>query len=214
LALVMTWNCGIAFAEDEEDLPWDTRILRQFMKDLGLQRDGPPIEFRERAPLVVPPSRTLPPPQDERTVTTSPAWPKDPDVQKRRQATTSNKKRLERTSTEVMEAEARPLPRSELDKGRIPPGTQPTTGSPSPEESARPMQPKELGAKSIFSGMFSSFSNKGETGAFTGEPVRESLTAPPPGYQTPSPSQPYGVGATVDKPQVTKPEDRITGYER
>jgi hypothetical protein len=29
---------------------------------------------------------------------------------------------------------------------------------------------------------------------FTGEPPRVSLTAPPPGYQTPSPEQPYGVG--------------------
>ena len=29
---------------------------------------------------------------------------------------------------------------------------------------------------------------------FTGEPPRTALTDPPPGYQTPSPEQPYGVG--------------------
>jgi len=29
---------------------------------------------------------------------------------------------------------------------------------------------------------------------FTGEPKRTDLTAPPPGYQTPSPDQPYGPG--------------------
>ena len=34
-----------------------------------------------------------------------------------------------------------------------------------------------------------------EVAKFTGEPPRASLTAPPPGYQTPSPDQPYGVNA-------------------
>src|SRR5262245_63018847 len=50
------------------------------MKDLGLRRDGEGIDFRERAPLVVPPSRNLPPPQDGTPVTANPAWPKDPDA--------------------------------------------------------------------------------------------------------------------------------------
>ena len=36
--------------------------------------------------------------------------------------------------------------------------------------------------------------NKEETVKFTGEPPRTSLTDPPPGYQTPSPDQPYGAG--------------------
>ena len=34
---------------------------------------------------------------------------------------------------------------------------------------------------------------KEEYGTFTGEPPRVSLTDPPPGYQTPSPDQPYGI---------------------
>jgi hypothetical protein len=34
---------------------------------------------------------------------------------------------------------------------------------------------------------------KEEYGTFTGEPPRASLTDPPPGYQTPSPDQPYGI---------------------
>ena len=29
---------------------------------------------------------------------------------------------------------------------------------------------------------------------FNSEPPRASMTAPPPGYQTPSPEQPYGLG--------------------
>jgi hypothetical protein len=34
-----------------------------------------------------------------------------------------------------------------------------------------------------------------EKATFTGEPTRGSLTQPPPGYQTPSPNQPYAAGA-------------------
>src|SRR6266496_161416 len=58
-------------ADDEENVPLDTKILRQFMKDWGLRRDGESdvgIDYRERAPLVVPPSRNLPRPQNEATV--------------------------------------------------------------------------------------------------------------------------------------------------
>ena len=36
--------------------------------------------------------------------------------------------------------------------------------------------------------------NKTETAPFKGEPTRESLTQPPPGYQTPSPNYAYGTG--------------------
>jgi hypothetical protein len=73
-------------------VPLDTKLMRQFLKDLGLRRDGEGIDYRERAPLVVPPSRNLPPPQSEASVTANPAWPKDPDVQQRNVAAT--KKRL------------------------------------------------------------------------------------------------------------------------
>ena len=44
---------------------------------------------------------------------------------------------------------------------------------------------------------------------FTGEPPRASLTEPPPGYQTPSPDQPYGLEqeTTQYRPNVPTPED-------
>ena len=71
-------------AAEDEDVPLDTKLMRQFLKDLGLRRDGEGIDYRERAPLVVPPSRNLPPPQSEASVTANPAWPKDPDAQQRK----------------------------------------------------------------------------------------------------------------------------------
>ena len=50
-----------------------------------------------------------------------------------------------------------------------------------------------------------------EVGTFTTEPPRTSLIAPPAGYQTPSPAQPYGF---VKRPEYQKPmktEDLVVG---
>jgi hypothetical protein len=91
-------------------------------------------------------------------------------------------------------------------------GTSASAGSPqNPDESARAMRPSELGSKSFFSDIFSSFSDKGETGTFNGEPARESLTAPPAGYQTPSPAQPYGLAPKNAKGKAATVEDRAEG---
>jgi hypothetical protein len=217
LALTLSWGTSaLAQSAEDEDLPLDTKILRQFLKDLGLRRDGEPaVEYRERAPLVVPPSRALPPPRSEGAVANNPAWPKDPDVTQRK-VEAARKKAVARSASEAMIEDGRPLKPSELEKGRVAAGGASTTRAPTPEESARPMRPSELGAsKGIFSGMFSSFkSDKGETAEFSAEPTRESLTAPPPGYQTPSSSHPYGLGPKTDKPTAAKIEDRATGPGR
>ena len=69
-----TSACAQSAAEDEE-VPLDTKLMRQFLKDLGLRRDGEGIDYRERAPLVVPPSRNLPPPSDQPAPTAE--WPKN-----------------------------------------------------------------------------------------------------------------------------------------
>jgi hypothetical protein len=211
LAAAMALGTSGAFAADnEEEIPLDTKLFRQLMKDLGLRRDGEGIDYRERAPLVVPPSRNLPPPQSEAPVSANPAWPKDPDVTQRK-AAAAKKKEPSRTAAETMEAEGRPLSREELDKGKT---TGPVGGSASPEEAGRAMKPSELGGKSFFKDIFSSFSSEAETGTFTGEPARENLTAPPAGYQTPSPDQPYGVGPKNQKAKAMTVEDRAQGYTR
>jgi hypothetical protein len=215
LTMLPAWSGGgVAWAADEEeDVPLDTKLLRQFLKDLGLQRDGSGIEYRERAPLVVPPNRNLlPPPQSEAAITSNPAWPKDPDV-KQRSIDAVKRKQPNRTAAEAMEADARPLSRSELERGRIAAGSTPSS-SPTPEQSARPMQPSELGGKNIFSNMFSSFKNEGETATFSGEPPRTSLTEPPPGYMTPSPNQRYGLGPATNQSKPITLEDRVAGPTR
>lgn len=214
ITLAMVLGVGGARAEDDdENVPLDTKLWRQFMKDLGLQRDGEAmIDYRERAPLVVPPSRDLPPPQTEAAVTADPAWPRDPDV-KRRKAAAVKKKQPYQTAAEAMEAEGKPISRSELDRGKVAAGTA-SSGSNGPEEGGRPLRPWELGGKNLFSDMFSTFSDKGETGTFTGEPVRDNLTAPPTGYQTPSPDQPYGIGPKNEKKKALTLEQRTAGETR
>jgi hypothetical protein len=202
---------ALAQSADEEDLPLETKIFRRFMKDLGMQRDGDQIEYRERAPLVVPPSRNLPPPQAGTVSSNNPAWPKDPELlQQKREAAVGTR----RKTTSAAEAEledARVLRPNELYAGRTAPGT-PTATPKTPEESARALRPSELGSKGLFSGLFSTFGGS-DTAQFTGEPPRENLTAPPAGYQTPSPNQPYGITASK-KGQRVKPatlESRAVG---
>ncbi|MFL6797601.1 MAG: hypothetical protein ACJ8F3_09350 [Xanthobacteraceae bacterium] len=215
LALMLNWQSGaLAQSAEDEELPADTRIMRQFLKDLGLQRDEPDVDFRERAPLVVPPTRTLPPPRSEGSVANNPAWPKDPDVAKRK-VEAARSKAVAKSAAEAMINEGRPLSPSELEKGRVATGSVSTTRPQTPEESARPMTPEQLGTKkNIFSGMFSTFVEKDESAEFTGEPKRDSLTAPPPGYQTPSPSQPYGISPKKEQPKAANIEDRATSYSR
>ena len=83
------------------------------------------------------------------------------------------------------------------------------------EDSARPMSPAELGAKKLWNGIFSSFAPaKAESAEFKGEPPRGSMTAPPAGYQTPSPNQAYGLGVPRDTYKPSKLEDRLEGQRQ
>ena len=60
--------------------------------------------------------------------------------------------------------------------------------------------------KNLFSGIFKS---KNEYATFTGEPSRQTLTDPPPGYLTPSPDQPYGVGQAPSNYKVKSLGERV-----
>ncbi len=62
-----------------------------------------------------------------------------------------------------------------------------TVSAPGVPEQSEPVNPPK---KNLFS--FDWF-KKEQYATFTGEPPRASLTDPPPGYQTPSPDQPYGI---------------------
>ena len=179
----------------DDDVPLDTKIFRNIMSSLGLKRaDEAGITYEERPPLVIPSDHSLPPPQKAGAAINNPAWPKDPDVAR---AKLEKKKRESALgTTEQMEHEGTPLRPDELTPGRknIPRVrhanvTNPSIGS----DGTTRLSPSELGYKGGLFGLM--FGRKGEDEAsaqFTGEPPRVSLTEPPPGYQTPSPNQPYG----------------------
>jgi hypothetical protein len=210
LVLAMAWGSAGAWAQDAEELPADTRFFRKLLKEFGMQLGDQPVEFRERAPLVVPPSRDLPPPQNGDLIARNPAWPKDPDVRRRNEAvTTAAQKARLRGAAEASEEEGRALRPNELEVGRLARGsTEPIQNA---DESARPLMPSALGTK----GLLDLFSSKPEKPVeFTEEPPRTSLTEPPPGYQTPSTAQSYGPGqARYERAKRSTLEDRAVGTD-
>ncbi len=200
VAAVMAWSP--ARAGDGGDTAPDVKFLQNLLEGLGLQRPdvgNNGINYQERSPLVVPPDRSLPPPETA-SATVNPNWPIDPEV-KRAKALKAARQAKGMSDTAEMEHEANPLRPDELEKGRRVNSPR-DAGAMSPEDSAKPFKPSELGYKG---GIFGSLFGKGESeqGArFTGEPPRTSLTEPPPGYQTPSPNQPYALGKEISRPKA------------
>ena len=90
--------------------------------------------------------------------------------------------------------EAVPLTQAEIEAGRKQQTA--TDGRKEPLEpgvSTNPsLMPSQLGYTGGLLGMFKG--NSSESKPFKGEPTRESLTEPPPGYQTPSSGFAYGTG--------------------
>jgi hypothetical protein len=214
LLLATAFLPASARAQDDDDKNsiWnlDKRIFEGFAKGLGLVKGGDStIDYRERSPLVVPPTRNLPPPQSEPKRTAE--WPVDPDVKRREDAT--SRKKLDRRVWDDDYANRALMP-SELNR----PGAAQASNKPRKpdkvdmsEGEGSNMSPSELG---YFGGLFSwsslGFGSKEEYGTFTKEPPRRSLTEPPVGYQTPSPAQPYGVGKEETRRSVT-PIDPAVG---
>jgi hypothetical protein len=197
LGAVVTIGCAgsIARAQDNDDdaLP-DVKVLRSILHGLGLRRDGDGIDYRERSPLVLPPSQELPPPEKATPAEKTAAWPVDPDVKRAKELKEARRK----FHSHVEGVDDRPLLPSEYGS-KAPPRRRPGNGgAKSADESAKPLTPPELGSKGIFSAIWAP---KEEYSTFAGEPPRNSLVDPPTGYRTPSPNQPYGVGKEKWKPE-------------
>jgi hypothetical protein len=189
-----------ARAAEDDDEAFDQKIFRNLLEGIGLRKDGAGIEYRERSPLVVPPSRSLPPPDTGAAVETNPAWPVDPDIKRRKDAKAAAAKTQYFTSDQI-EADSRPLKPDQMRKGALPRNQQIDVKATTAEESGRPMKPSALGYKGGFFGSLLG-SNQEEYATFTAEPPRSNLTEPPPGYQTPSPNQPYGLKQSAEKPKA------------
>lgn len=176
--------------DDEENLPFEKKIVKSIIEGVGgTNMDNRGIDYRERSPLVVPPKISLPPP-DSSSAPRAANWPKDPEIEQRRAAAAAERNAKPLNGNESY----RLLTPAEMAPKRV----KRTAGS----ENDRPgdpirnpmLTPSQLGYEGgLFKNMFGS-SSKGETAPFTGEPTRESLTQPPPGYQTPGSGYAYGTG--------------------
>jgi hypothetical protein len=166
-----------AVAQDDEE-SFDQKIISNVLSTFGLKSNQGDIDYKERSPLVIPPRVELPPPQTDPAATVR-NWPVDPDV-KRRKADSSR-----RTGRDY-EQESMPIRPSELNVGT--PQRSRSPASPHGEAGA-PENPRQLGYRGGILG--SIWGSDDKPVAFTQEPPRNSLTEPPPGYQTPSPDQPY-----------------------
>jgi hypothetical protein len=203
LAMAATASTSVRAAEDDDEA-FDTKLLRQFLGGLGLRRDGEGIDYRERSPLVVPPSvgpnRNLPSPESGTIAEKTAAWPVDPDVKRAKEIKAARKKPRKDLEAE----ESRPeLPSQLGPRSASVPASQKPTGEPVKDPTGLSSW-KELGSKSVFT-LNGLMGKKQETATFTGEPQRGSLTEPPVGYRTPAPGQPYGLG--VAKPDAINPMD-------
>src|SRR5215470_10516142 len=213
IVLVLAGSTAVFAGDDEDDDLPDTKFIKGLLRGIGL-RNGQEagIEYKERPPLVVPPSRNLPAPVASGSLTVNnPAWPADPDEKKRAAA---RKARAERKPLDPYKA-GDPLKPSELAAGRTDrPGVKTSEG---PDHSPE-MTPSQLG---YTGGLWSSILGLGktftgekdiETAKFAREPARHSLTDPPLGYRTPSASQPYGINAKAEaekaRAQQRGPTDR------
>ena len=178
-------------AEADEDT-FEQGVIKSILGGLGVDvgnKKG--IEYRERSPLVIPPSLDLPPPNQASVSAQNPAWPRE---QTRKKSASQAKPQIyatpedpgtsSRMSAEEMRRGATPNAQRVTDRSK--------SGSQEEVDIGRPLRPNELGSSSIFNWRALTGSYADETAKFEGEPSRGQLTQPPPGYQTPSASQPYG----------------------
>lgn len=177
VALAFAIAAGPASAQE------DINLTGQILTGLGLVAAPPPdIDYRERAPLVVPPTGDiLPPPRDASSITQNPAWPKDHDEVARRKAREAAPVQLDETDTAH-----RTISRAELERGN-----RKITNTGSGFENWRTNDDNRLSLGEL--GFTGWSSKKEKVMVFEGEPEREDLIQPPPGYQTPAPGAAYGV---------------------
>ena len=172
IGLVMTVSTARAGSDDEDNRSFSEKIVDGIKDGFSTTNmDSKGIDYRERSPLVVPPQLDLPPPAAAASQATAPNWPKDPDEKRRKAALAARKKSVTNSTHELTPAEA------EAARASVAASEQPQ-----PQQSFTEKMNNYLGG------------TKPEVGQFKGEPTRETLTQPPPGYQIPSPNYAYGVG--------------------
>jgi len=201
-ALTLSVAATTAHAQDDEEqqpeMSFEHKMIDGLLRGLGgqtMEDNNKGIVYRERSPLVIPSKLDLPPPASTKAPTGA-NWPKDPDVQARKEAIEASKQ----PGPDWDEAK-RPLMPSELAKRPSSKKRATALNDDRPgmdNSNYNLMTPSQLGFKnSMMSNLFGG--GKEETAKFVKEPERSELSQPPAGYQTPSPNYAYGAGPMESK---------------
>jgi hypothetical protein len=174
-------------------------FMKNLLGDLGvIDTEKEPINYRERAPLVVPPQYELPPPMAPAGVRNS-ACPDDPEVAKKRAAAAERLKPVPFPNDNQVSQGAR-MTRDELARGprgsgRDAPGPREVYGD---GRLSTWVDPDKLG------GVKPEESDKKDKLAYGQEPERGSLLEPPTGYRMPASNAPL----TRTKERVSTVNDK------
>jgi len=183
----------------------------------GTSMDNRGIDYRERSPLVVPPTLDLPPPAAAAAAAPKVAnWPKDPDERQRKAIIAAKKKNAPPVAVVAAPGAAVATAAEPARPVNIAP---PVVEQPTPLRSANGPETAKIdpvydqpgnivtgGTEAVSSSLGSFGIGDLGLGNLFGtkkveqptvvpgtEPTREALTQPPSGYQSPSPNYPYAV---------------------
>jgi len=190
IGMVLVGGVARAQENDDDDSTFEEKIIKGLMSGIGatnMENSG--INYRERSPLVVPPKIELRPPEAAAAEVNAPNWPKDADLQRRKEikAASAKSKPSPWESAQPLKPSELKSVRADSSKGNNDPM------QPGNQQNNPMLSPSQLGFNGSLWGVLSGGSRT-ETATFSGEPQRETLTQPPSGYQTPSPNFAYGTG--------------------
>jgi hypothetical protein len=172
--------------------PAQAQSFREIMEDIGLQkRKQEKMDFSERAPLVLPPSYDLPPPEEGGALAkANPNWPNDPDDVRALEEAEREKvpQHLRRKYRENAAKDIYKIRAQEREAGTA---ASTSRAYDTTFDRDKVMSPSEL--KEVRDNRAAQ-----PVQAYV-EPERARLTDPPAGYRSPSPSQPFGPGEKEQK---------------
>jgi hypothetical protein len=209
VSLGLAVTAGAARAEDNDGRTMSEKISDGFYGMIrGTNMDNRGIDYRERSPLVVPPTLDLPPPAAPSGNTQQIAnWPKDPDERARRAVIAAKKKNAPPVARVQVTANGAQAPQAiniapPVEEAPVPGTTRPAYAS--DRNGTALTDPVYDKGGDLFTGGAAELADKiGLGGDWFGskksaplepgtEPAREALTQPPVGYQTPAAGYAYG----------------------
>ena len=182
--------------EDDTGEDWiDTKIFRGILNGIGLKNTVEPgINYHERSPLVVPPTRDLPAPQAASPPPDA-AWPKDRDMTPRKVV---SRKRSTKQGSDAESEDMRQLRPEELAGPKPPKRTADAGPQTDPDGRGQQLSPSQLGFQCFNLNPTKWFDRGPDVVEFKEEPSRGTLTDPPTGLRTPSPKYTYGTKNTLE----------------